>query len=343
MYNASKFIKKCIKSVLSQTYGNFELIIVNDGSTDNSLEICRRFKDDRIRIINQKNQGCVHSRLSGIKEAKGNYLCFIDADDWIAKDYIETMVKTVEIHDVDLVCIKDYRTIDKYGILKIKDFKETFNEKLYDYNDLKPYNHIYALNRVFSSTVWGKLYKKELFVDYENKILYIIKTIGAIFNGEDIILNLLVTANINSCYMVDQYKYYYRYGGNTLSKSNYKRYWDDNVKLYYVEKMMALKYNDSNLIKSALYNIVNIYKWCIIYRLKFLRLPESEIILFINDVMNSDIYDELTSESGHNKDLINAIKEKNAYEILEIIKSQNKSNMPYYKHQLLHFVFRILN
>lgn len=343
MYNASRFIKKCITSILNQTYKNFEVIIINDGSTDNSLNICNRFKDERIRIINQKNQGAIYSRLMGIKEAKGNYICFIDADDWVTKDYLETLVDTAEKHNVDLVCIKDYRTIDKYGIFKVKDFKEIFKEKLYNYNDLKQYNHIYTLNRVFSSTVWGKLYKKELFADYENKILDIIKKIGILFNGEDIMLNLCVTANIKSCYIIDQYKYYYRYGGNTLSKSNYERFWDDNVKLYYGEKMIALKYNDISLIKLSLYNIVNIFKWCIIYRIKFLRLPESQIILFINDVIDSDIYNELTSESGHSKALIKAIKEKNAYEILEIIKSQNKSNIPYYKHKLLNFIFRILN
>lgn len=175
MYNASRFIKKCITSILNQTYKNFEVIIINDGSTDNSLNICNRFKDERIRIINQKNQGTIYSRLMGIKEAKGNYICFIDADDWVTKDYLETLVDTAEKHNVDLVCIKDYRTIDKYGIFKVKDFKEIFKEKLYNYNDLKQYNHIYTLNRVFSSTVWGKLYKKELFADYENKILDIIK------------------------------------------------------------------------------------------------------------------------------------------------------------------------
>lgn len=75
MYNASRFIKQCVKSILKQTYKNFELLIINDGSTDNSLDICRRFNDQRIKIINQKNTGCEYARLTGIKQSKGEYIC----------------------------------------------------------------------------------------------------------------------------------------------------------------------------------------------------------------------------------------------------------------------------
>ena len=72
MYNAAQFIKKCITSILNQTYKNFELLIINDGSTDNSLEICNKFKDQRIKIINQENTGSEYARLTGIKLSKGN-------------------------------------------------------------------------------------------------------------------------------------------------------------------------------------------------------------------------------------------------------------------------------
>lgn len=96
MYNASRFIKQCVKSILKQTYKNFELLIINDGSTDNSLDICSRFKDQRIKIINQKNAGCEYARLTGIKQSKGEYICFVDADDWIAKDYLEKLIAPAE-------------------------------------------------------------------------------------------------------------------------------------------------------------------------------------------------------------------------------------------------------
>ena len=73
MYNASRFIKKCIASILNQTYKNFELLIINDGSTDDSLKICNKFKDQRIKIINQKNAGSEYARMTGIKQSKGKH------------------------------------------------------------------------------------------------------------------------------------------------------------------------------------------------------------------------------------------------------------------------------
>lgn len=135
---------------------------------------------------------------------------------------MDSLIQPAEKYNVDIVCIKNYRVLDKYGIIKVKDFKSSFREKLYKYNDLKKYNHLYTLNRVFSNNVWGKLYRIELF--YENSY----SPLG-IFYGEDLAFNLRVTENIKSCYVIDSYKYYYRYGEFTLSI--FQRYWHDSVKL----------------------------------------------------------------------------------------------------------------
>ena len=83
VYNASEFITKCIESVINQAYKDFELIIINDGSTDNSLEICQSFaiQDKRIKIVNKENSGVSTSRNIGIKESSGEWIMFLDADD----------------------------------------------------------------------------------------------------------------------------------------------------------------------------------------------------------------------------------------------------------------------
>ena len=90
IYNIEKKLNKCIYSILEQTYKNFELILVNDGSTDNSLKICNEYKrkDNRIKIINKENQGLVLARKSGLDEATGKYIIFIDGDDWVHKYFI---------------------------------------------------------------------------------------------------------------------------------------------------------------------------------------------------------------------------------------------------------------
>lgn len=98
VYNVENFLERCITSVLNQTFENIEIILVNDGSTDNSLRICQQYEkiDSRIFIINQENQGLSAARNSGINQARGKYICFIDSDDWIHEKYLEILYNDIE-------------------------------------------------------------------------------------------------------------------------------------------------------------------------------------------------------------------------------------------------------
>lgn len=334
MYNASRFIKKCIISILDQTYENFELLIINDGSTDNSLEICNKFKDKRIKIINQKNSGSEHARLTGIEHSKGDYICFIDADDWITKDYLETLITPAQKYNVDVTCIKSYKVLDKYGIIKLKNGWDNFQEKLLTPDELKKHNNFLIYNRVFSNTVWGKLYRSSI-IDL-NQIPPL-----NLFYGDDTAFNLHLSPNIKSCYFIDQYKYYYRYEGNTLT--NHNQYWKDNVKLYSEIKKMALKYNNKDLLNFYYYQIVSIFHGTISYKYKFLQLADNELIEFINSVLSSDIYCDLIFDNKFQSEFKFAIKQKDTKMILGIIKQDNKSNISLYRFQILKILFKILN
>ncbi|MDR0967921.1 MAG: glycosyltransferase [Rickettsiales bacterium] len=92
VYNAEKFLRKCLESVLNQTFSDIEIICVNDGSTDKSLEILQSYKDKRIKILDKKNAGVSAARNDGLSAATGEYIHFIDADDWIDDDYYETLL-----------------------------------------------------------------------------------------------------------------------------------------------------------------------------------------------------------------------------------------------------------
>src|SRR5690606_6348044 len=121
IYNAEKYLVRCIQSILDQTYQNFELILVNDGSQDNSLSISERYakKDDRIKVVSQKNQGVSSARNRGIELAKAEYVTFIDSDDFIASDYLKIFSSDAEIHNADIMISG---TIIKYEkSLKQKD------------------------------------------------------------------------------------------------------------------------------------------------------------------------------------------------------------------------------
>lgn len=98
VFNAEKYLKMCLNSLVSQTLKNIEIICIDDGSTDNSLAILDKFKskDDRIKIIKQKNYGVSMARNNGISEAQGEYIGFVDADDWVDKDFFEKLYNAAQ-------------------------------------------------------------------------------------------------------------------------------------------------------------------------------------------------------------------------------------------------------
>ena len=158
VYNVEKYLDKCIKSILNQKYRNIEIILVDDGSTDSSGSICDSYakKDDRIKVIHKKNGGLSSARNTGIDEAKGEYIGFVDSDDYIDEDMYETMVKKLIDNNSDIViCSK----VIEYSNGKI--LKNNYKEKLIKDNieGLKQLNSY----KVFDMSACDKLYKISLF------------------------------------------------------------------------------------------------------------------------------------------------------------------------------------
>ena len=106
VFNSEEFVRKAIESVLAQTFEDFELIIVNDGSTDSSKDIIDSFKDDRIRLINQSNQGPGAARNNALKMAQGRYVMYLDSDDWFTSDALEVAYREITKFDADLTFFK---------------------------------------------------------------------------------------------------------------------------------------------------------------------------------------------------------------------------------------------
>lgn len=166
MYNVEKYIEKCIDSLTNQTYKNIEIIIVNDGTKDNSLTIAeeKAKEDNRIKIISQSNQGLSAARNMGIDNASGDYICFVDSDDFVHPDYIKLLLETILKNNADISVCDFFYIDDKGNIWKRKE-KEN-----------KLYNNEEALKDIFSQEqnteimTWNKLYKIQLFRD--NKIYF---------------------------------------------------------------------------------------------------------------------------------------------------------------------------
>lgn len=153
VYNVEAFIAQCLESVINQTYDNLEIICINDGSTDSSKDICERFarRDKRIRVIDQKNQGLSGARNSGIKDAKGEFVFFLDSDDWLALSAIESLLKSSKGYDVIVGGVLAYNESNGH----IRRYKKRRKSNI----DLK--KDFFQLEIV----VWNKLYRKEVFND----------------------------------------------------------------------------------------------------------------------------------------------------------------------------------
>ena len=166
VYNCEKFIKKCVDSVIKQTYKNLEILIINDGSIDDTLKICKKIKDKRIKIITTKNLGLSLSRNIGIDNAKGDYLYFVDADDFIEEDTIEYLYNLIKKYDADISTSKPL-TIFDYNYVK-KDEKE----KISILNSEEMLKKV-ILSEDTAVTLWNKLIKKEVFngIRFQDRII----------------------------------------------------------------------------------------------------------------------------------------------------------------------------
>ena len=168
VYNSEEYIGRCLQSILNQTYNNFEILVVNDGSKDNSLKIIKEYENkypDKIISINQENKGVSITRNESIKKANGEFIMFVDDDDFIDRDYIETFVNTIRENDYDVV-LGGYRRPNQDGkIIKKMQLKDT------------------EWSKFMIMAPWAKIYRKRYLLD--NNIEFLNVNLG-----EDIYFNL---------------------------------------------------------------------------------------------------------------------------------------------------------
>lgn len=161
IYKVENLLERCVDSILRQTYDNIEIILVDDGSPDRCGEICDQYeiKDSRIKVIHKKNGGLSDARNAGIDVAKGEYITFIDSDDWVSEKYVKTLYDLLVSKSADISVCNFIRTE--------KEEIETSNEQ----NELYEFNNIEALTNLCGefyqrlTVSWCKLYKTELFAD----------------------------------------------------------------------------------------------------------------------------------------------------------------------------------
>lgn len=219
VYNVEKYLFECLESVITQTYTDIEIIVVNDGSPDNSHIIIKDFadRDCRIKVINKKNAGLSAARNTGISAANGQYLMFVDSDDKIDVMMVEKLIAKIE--DVDLVVASYYRMYEDNSIARVFDISghlesEVFQRRLVGLIGTELSDPSQADSLV---TAWGKLYKTSQIKT--NKVEFVSTSeIGT----EDLLFNLQYCNHISNCYILNTPLYFYRRDNTGSLTSIYK-------------------------------------------------------------------------------------------------------------------------
>src|SRR5690625_1561660 len=159
VYNLEDLLPRCIDSILAQTYTNFELILVNDGSTDGSGEICKKYAsgDSRIKVIHKENGGVASSRNAGLLAASGKYIGFVDNDDYIHPYMFEILYQTAVSHSADIV-VCDFLKVDEQE--RIKDDRCPASYQVNHFNSIEASHQLFSEHGVSFVCPWNKLYEK---------------------------------------------------------------------------------------------------------------------------------------------------------------------------------------
>lgn len=213
VYNAEKYLQNCIDNILKQTYSNFELILVNDGSTDDSKVICdeNALKDVRVKVIHKKNEGAGSARNSGIQVARGEFITFPDADDILYPRMLEITLKNMINNKVDLVIFNYENIVIDGSVTKVINRNKLFNKTIKNNTSEchKLWFDIRKLNISQLNTPWNKLYKTDIIK--QNNIKF-----PDIRRAQDAVFNLFYYDKISSVSVIDDI--FYGYNSNDQEK-----------------------------------------------------------------------------------------------------------------------------
>ncbi len=252
VYNVEAYLDRCVESLTCQTCQDLEILLIDDGSTDQSGTICDQWqkRDDRIRVLHQKNSGVSEARNAGLQMAKGEYLFFVDADDWLERDCLLEMLLHME-EETDFVSC-DFRTVEEEGCM----------HPVYTYPDI--YGKIdrsqgirdYYESKLYTKTIWGKLYRRDLWKRVKfPKLAY----------SEDTYAMFEILEKTQNIYLMDQKYYdYLQRAGGASHREDQKYYEDTLVTLEWNYRKAVKQYKEysqraaQDYIKSA-YALLKIY------------------------------------------------------------------------------------
>ncbi len=272
VYNAEKYLQECIQSVLNQTNPNWELVLVDDGSTDGSAEICDSFAGkypDKILSFHKANEGQFLTRQYGIAKCSGEYIGFLDADDLLHKDYVETV----------LDCVKNDCTIDavcfNFSEFEGEEFKENKKLTRNQFRTPKELENLYLLivNGNLTGSMWSKVFKKDL-INYTN---FDETVVSQKKYGEDAFQSFAILFNAQNVCFLEYILYLYRSNPQGASRGFEERdfeYFNTKYVFELLEAFLLEKMSDNIELLRCVY--ARNFNETVYYMLKFYRSTESK-------------------------------------------------------------------
>lgn len=214
VYNAEEYLDECINSVCKQTYKNLQIIIVNDGSTDASRDICERYatKDSRILLINKANGGQASARNVALNKTEGDYICFLDSDDMMKNDMLEKLYKIHKKTESDIVVCGFQKFENKVQVNESNSVLEKTYSKEEALLDI-------CMDKYLKTYVWNKLFVKSLFLNMRFQA-------GRVFEDTALVANIMCQAK-KIAYTSEKLYYYRIREGSTVRQYSEKRYLDE--------------------------------------------------------------------------------------------------------------------
>ncbi len=216
IYKVETYLTQCIESILSQTYESFEVILVDDGSPDNCPKICDKYAkiDSRVKVIHKENGGLISARKAGLNVANGEYICFVDGDDFISCDMLENYEKILSKQKVDIICTGYSTYYDNDNIVSVS---QKVSNGYFDHKGLKEeiYPTMLSVEPFYTykiiPTVWSKCIRKDIAIvtykDIPNDISL----------GEDVVATYPALLKSSSMYVIDYNGYMYRQNPNSMT------------------------------------------------------------------------------------------------------------------------------
>ncbi|NJE45754.1 glycosyltransferase [Massilimicrobiota sp. SW1139] len=250
VYNVEKYLEECIESILKQVYTNYEIILVDDGSTDSSGNICDFYALNfpNIQVIHKNNEGLGMARNTGIERAKGDYITFIDSDDYVDENLLLDLISNIKKCNAD-VCLGGFKKVsDDKKIL----FTEQYNMAVYYHNGvtndifIKMLGSLPNKHDVIRMSVCNTLFKLSIINKYNLRFLSEREYIS-----EDLLFDLDYYLHANKCILLNNINYNYRYNPSSLTTSYKKDRFNSTIKFfeYLEQRLYYYKFNDESILR----------------------------------------------------------------------------------------------